>query len=44
MPTVRHPLANPKGGISLKDEGGIVPGAVKDLVAKLTNKIIKGDF
>jgi len=44
MPSCRHPLANPKGGISLKDEGGIVPGAVKDIVAKITNKIIKGDF
>lgn len=44
MPTCRHKLANPRGGIHLLDEGGIVPGAVKDIVGKITNKIIKGDF
>jgi hypothetical protein len=30
--------------MQILDEGGIIPGAVKDMVAKLTNKIIKGDF
>jgi hypothetical protein len=44
MPTCRHKLGHPKGGINLLDEGGIVPGAIKDTVAKITNKIIKGDF
>ena len=44
MPTCRHKLANPKGGITMLDEGGIVPGAIKDVAAKITNKIIKGDF
>jgi hypothetical protein len=26
------------------DEGGVIPGGIKDLMAKITNKIIKGDF
>lgn len=44
MPTCRHKLAHPKGGLTMADEGGIIPGAVKDMTSKLANKLIKGDF
>lgn len=44
MPTCRHKQAHPKGGLNLLDQDGIVPGAIKDTVAKITNKLIKGDF
>ena len=44
MPTCRHKLAAAKGGLAIKDEGGIVPGAIKDIAARITNKIAKGDF
>ncbi len=44
MPNVRHKLANPKGGLQILDEGGVIPGAVKDLASKITNKLLKGDF
>lgn len=44
MPTCRHKLGAPKGGLAIRDEGGIVPGAVKDFMARITNKIAKGDF
>lgn len=40
----RHRLAHPKGGICLHDEGGIVPQATKDLVAKVASKLIKAQF
>lgn len=43
-PSCRHKNANPKGGINIADEGGVIPGAIKDVVAKITNKIVKGDF
>jgi len=44
MPTVRHKLGHPKGGIRMLDEGGVIPGAIKDMAAKITNKIIKGEL
>ena len=44
MPSVRHKLAHPKGGIQMLDETGVIPGAVKELAGKITNKLIKGDF
>lgn len=28
----------------MADEGGIIPGAVKDMTSKIANKLIKGDF
>jgi hypothetical protein len=44
MPACRHKLAHPKGGLAMLDEGGIIPGAIKDMFAKVTSKIVKGDF
>jgi hypothetical protein len=44
MPVCRHKLAHPKGGLSMLDEGGIIPGAIKDTFYKVTGKIVKGDF
>lgn len=44
MPSVRHKLAHPKGGIQMLDEGGVIPGCVKDLAGRITNKLMKGDF
>jgi Oxysterol-binding protein len=44
MPTCRHKLANPKGGIQMIDDGGIVPGVVKDMIAKIGNKVMKGEI
>lgn len=38
---VRHKLANPKGGMNLVDDGGIIPSAVKDIIAKVAQKIVK---
>lgn len=40
----RHKFANPKGGMNLYDEGNVIPAAFKDYVAKITNKIVKGQF
>ena len=37
-------MANPKGGINLLDETGVIPGAIKDIAGKVTSKLIKGDF
>ena len=37
-------MANPKGGITLLDETGVIPGAIKDVAAKVASKVIKGDF
>ena len=44
MPICRHKLAHPKGGLAMLDEGGIIPGAIKDTFYKVTGKIVKGDF
>lgn len=44
MPQCRHKLANPKGGLQMLDEGGIVPSAVKDLASRITSKLMNGDF
>lgn len=44
MPQVRHKLANPRGGIQLLDEGGIIPGAVKEVAGKVAAKVLKGDL
>lgn len=44
MPSCRHKLGHPKGGIQLLDDGGVIPGAVKDMAGKITSKLIKGDF
>lgn len=38
---MRHKLAHPKGGMNLIDEGNVIPGAVKDFMGKVANKIIK---
>lgn len=40
----RHPLAHPKGGMSLFDEGGVIPAATKEILAKVANKLIKVQF
>ena len=44
MPSCRHKLAHSKGGLAILDEGGIIPGAIKDTFSKITSKIVKGDF
>ena len=41
---IRHPLAHPKGGIILKDEGNLAPKAFKAAVARISKKIVKGQF
>lgn len=40
----RHKLANPKGGLNLIDDGGIMPAAVKDISAKVASNLIKFNF
>lgn len=40
----RHKFAHPKGGMSLYDEGNIIPAAFKDYTFKIANKIIKGQL
>jgi hypothetical protein len=37
----RHPLAHPKGGMCLVDEGGVIPAATKDILSKVASKLIK---
>lgn len=37
----RHKLANPKGGLNLIDDGGIIPQAVKDITSKIASNLIK---
>ena len=44
MPKCRHKLANPKGGLAVRDDGGVVPSAVKELMARVTAKIMTADF
>lgn len=44
MPSCRHKLAHPKGGLAMLDEDGIYSGAIKDMLYKVTGKIVKGDF
>jgi hypothetical protein len=38
-----HPLATPEGGLIMKDEGGIIPKAVKEVLAKVAQKTLKGE-
>lgn len=40
----RHRLANPKGGINLHDDGGIMPAAIKDITTKIASNLIKLQF
>ena len=44
MPKCRHKLANPKGGLAVRDDGGVVPSAVKEVMARVTAKIMSADF
>lgn len=37
-----HPYANEKGGILLKDEEGLIPSTIKNLAAKVADKIMRG--
>lgn len=41
---MRHPLAHPKGGIILRDEEGISSKAFKEMVSKITKKLVNADF
>lgn len=41
---LRHELAHEKGGMRLHDEGNVIPGAVKDFLGKVANKIIKAQL
>jgi hypothetical protein len=40
----RHPLAHPKGGMTLHDENGIILQATKEILAKVAQKLIKVQF
>ena len=40
----RHKYAHPKGGMQLHDEGNIIGTAVKDILGKVANKIMKVEF
>ena len=40
----RHKFANPKGGMTLYDEGNVIPAVFKDFVAKIASKVVKGQF
>jgi len=40
----RHPYASAKGGMNLYDEGGIIPAAIKEVLSKIANKMVKGQF
>ena len=40
----RHEDAHPKGGLILKDPDNLVPGAIKEIVAKIGKKILEGSF
>jgi hypothetical protein len=44
LPVCRHKLGYPKGGISMIDDGNIISGAAKDLIAKVAAKVSKGEF
>jgi Oxysterol-binding protein len=37
-------MAHPKGGIQMLDEGGVIPMAVKELMSRVSAKMMKGDF
>lgn len=43
-PFKRHKYAHPKGGMQLHDEGNIINTAVKDILGKVANKIMKVEF
>lgn len=43
-PKARHKYAHEKGGMILRDEGNVIPGAVKEFLAKVANKIIKAQL
>lgn len=40
----RHPMAHPKGGIMLRDDGGVITKAFKEFIATLAKKLVKGQF
>lgn len=44
LPTCRHKLGYPKGGICMIDDGNIIAGAAKDLIQKVASKVSKGEF
>lgn len=41
---IRHPLAHPKGGILLNDEGGVTSKAFKNFAANIAKKLFKGQI
>ena len=41
---IRHKLANPKGGLNMLDEGGIMPAAIKEVATKIANNLIRLNF
>jgi hypothetical protein len=40
----RHKYGNPKGGMTLYDEGNIIPSVVKEVLGKIAHKAVKGQF
>jgi len=38
-----HPLAFKEGGMHMKDEGNIIPKAVKEVLSKIAAKTMKGE-
>ena len=39
-----HVKSTEKGGLEMEDEGNVIPAAVKELVAKIASKAIKGNL
>lgn len=40
-----HPQAtSDKGGFYMKDDGGLIPAAIKDLASKIAEKTMKGEL
>ena len=39
-----HPFSAEKGGMNIRDEDGIVPGTVKNIIKKISGKLAKGEF
>ena len=40
-----HPQSNSeKGGFYMKDEGGIIPAAIKDITGKIAERTMKGEL
>lgn len=38
----RHKYGNPRGGMTLFDEGNIIPAAIKEVIGKIAQKAVKG--